>query len=113
MNLPKRIVFMFPFIVFLQKRKIEVQSSKKPKNDFDMLHDMLANVKLDKNVPHRFNLLYKHAVTYMKIRGDSIQIVCDAEVFGLEKTIYVLHENVIDLLKFGMIGQAVISTYMA
>ena len=66
----------------------------------------------NKKVPHRFKLLYKHAVTFMKERGDSIQIVCDAQLFGLAKTIYVLHENVIDLLKFGMIGQAVISTYM-
>ncbi|KAL6565696.1 hypothetical protein OROHE_004751 [Orobanche hederae] len=52
------------------------------------------------------------AMTLMKDGGDSIQIPCDEVVFGYEKIIYVLHENVLALLKFEMVGQAVISAYM-
>lgn len=74
---------------------------------------MFANVNRDKKNHHHFKLLYKHAINFMKEKGDFIQIVCDVEVCGLEKTIHVLHENVIDMLKFGMIDQVVISTYMA
>lgn len=33
-------------------------------------------------------------------------------MFGVEKTIFVLHENLIALLKFEMIGEAIIATYM-
>ncbi|KAL6535035.1 hypothetical protein OROMI_026409 [Orobanche minor] len=49
--------------------------------------------EINKNVPQRFRLLYKHATTFMKSTGNSIQIPCDPE--------------------FKMIGQAAISSYMA
>ncbi|KAL1826221.1 hypothetical protein ACET3Z_004633 [Daucus carota] len=35
------------------------------------------------------------------------------EIFGIERTIYLLEENVLALLEFRMIGQSAISTYMA
>ncbi|XP_074342473.1 uncharacterized protein LOC141680040 [Apium graveolens] len=73
----------------------------------------MKKLQPSENVPRRFMLLYKHAVTIMKEANDSIQIPCGEEVFGVEKLIYLLHENVMALLGFKMIGQAAISTYMA
>lgn len=67
----------------------------------------------NENVSTRYKLLYKHAVTTMKETGISIEISCDAQVFGTEKTIFILHENVISLCEFGMVGQAAISAYIA
>ena len=64
-------------------------------------------------VPKGFNLLYKHAATWMKTTGVSIKIKCEKEVFGVQKIIYVLHENVVSLLEYKMLGQAVIASYMA
>lgn len=64
-------------------------------------------------VPKGFNLLYKHATTWMKTTGVSIQIRCEAEMFGIPKTIYLLDENVLALLEYEMVGQAVIASYMA
>lgn len=66
-----------------------------------------------KNVPPRFKVLYKHATTLMKESGDSIQIPCDFEVFGKNRTIFLLHESIIALIEFETIGQAVIAIYMA
>lgn len=57
--------------------------------------------------------MYKHATVFMKATGESIPIPCDPSVFGVEKTIYILHENLTALLEFDMIGQAAISAYMA
>ena len=74
---------------------------------------LFENMEINKNVLKRFRLLYKHATTFMKSTGNSIQIPCDAEVFGVEKRIFILHENIIALLEFKMIGQAAISAYMA
>ncbi|WOH09370.1 hypothetical protein DCAR_0728827 [Daucus carota subsp. sativus] len=48
----------------------------------------------------------------MQSSGDSIQIPCDAEVFGIEKRIFILYENIVALLEFNMIGQAAIAAYM-
>ena len=70
-------------------------------------------MKLNKNVPKQYKVLYKHAVVFMKATGESIPIPCDSDVFGTEKIIYILHENVKALLEFDMIGQAAISAYMA
>ena len=70
-------------------------------------------MEINKIVPKRFGLLYKHATTFMQSTGNSIQIPCDAEVFRTEKRIFILYENIIGLLEFNMIGQATISAYMA
>ncbi|XP_074347478.1 uncharacterized protein LOC141686337 [Apium graveolens] len=64
-------------------------------------------------VPKGFKLLYKHVITWMKTTGVSIQVRCEPNVFGHEKTIYLLHENVVSLLEFEMLGQAVVASYMA
>lgn len=74
---------------------------------------MMKSVKPNKNVPRQFMLLHMHAVTILKENSESIQIQCDAEVFGKDRTIFLLHENVMALLEFDLIGQAVVSTYMA
>lgn len=68
---------------------------------------------INENVPNRFRLFYKYATTFMISTGTSIQIPCDADVFGVEKIVYILHENVIALLEFKMISQAALSAYMA
>ncbi|XP_074377309.1 uncharacterized protein LOC141718830 [Apium graveolens] len=49
----------------------------------------------------------------MKESGNSIPVPCDFQIFGIERTIYLLHENILELLEFKMIGQSAISTYMA
>lgn len=76
------------------------------------MQTMFKNVEISKNVPNRFRLLYKHA-TIMKASGSSIPIPCDVEVFGFEKVIYILHENIIALLDFDRIGQSAICAYMS
>lgn len=91
----------------------EIRKPRKPKNDLQRVSELMKNVKPPKNMPRRFMLLYKHAVTILKESADSIQIPCDAPMFGVEKTIFLLHENVMSLLEFKTVGQAVISTYMA
>lgn len=82
-------------------------------NDLGKVQSLFENIEINKNVPKRFRLLYKHATTFMKSTGNSIQIPCDAEVFGVEKRIFILHENITALLEFNMIGQGAISAYMA
>lgn len=81
--------------------------------DLQKLKSQFIGAKPSKKVPKGFNLLYKHATTWMKTAGVSIQIRCDLELFGHEKTIYLLHENILSLLEFEMLGQAVIAAYMA
>lgn len=73
---------------------------------------LIGAVEPDENVPEGFGLLYKHATGHMAITGEAIQLPCDVEVFGVDKTIFMLQENLLELLKYKKIGQAVISTYM-
>lgn len=88
--------------------------SQKADDPLKNLANMFKNAEpTNKNVPNRFRLLYKHATTTMAVSGVSIEIPCDIEVFGFEKRIFILHENLISLLEFDQIGQAVISTYMS
>lgn len=77
------------------------------------MQDLFNKIKLNENVPERYKMLYKHASCFMKETGASIQIPCDFDLFGVERTIFLLHENIIALSEFKMVGQAVISTYMA
>lgn len=76
------------------------------------MHDAFNSVKPKDNVPPCFRVLYKFASTVMKESGNWIPVPCDFEIFGIERTIYLLHENVLALLEFKMIGQYAISTYM-
>ncbi|XP_074355676.1 uncharacterized protein LOC141695319 [Apium graveolens] len=99
---------------FCQAKKKEVKPRKtKIVNAYQKLSAEMKSVKPTDNVPRRFMLLYRHAMVILKESGDSIQIPCGAEVFGVEKVIFLLHENVMALLEFKMIGQGIISTYMA
>lgn len=94
----------------MQKSK---RKGKQPaENELVKVQSLFKKVEINKNVPQRFRLLYKHATTFMKSTGTSIQIPCDAEIFGIEKTIFILHENIVALLEFEMIGQGAISAYM-
>lgn len=98
-------------IIFIQIAK------KKPvpklnADDLQKMKSLFSRANPGVKVPKRFRLLYKHATSYMQATGASIQIPCDAEVFGRPITIYLLNENVVALLEFQMIGQAVITTFM-
>lgn len=94
----------------MQIKKKELLPTKKA--DLFKLQTQFNQVKLCDKVPKCFRLLYKHASTFMKDSGASLQIPCDIEVFGEEKTVFLLHENMIAILEFEMIGQAIISAYM-
>lgn len=84
----------------------------KQKTELQKLQENFGKMKINKNVPKEYKVLYKHALVFMKATGESIPIPCDSDVFGTEKTIYILHENIKALLEFDMIGQAAISAYM-
>ncbi|XP_074347261.1 uncharacterized protein LOC141686103 [Apium graveolens] len=105
-----RDLIIFPDAPAIAKSK---RKGKDPLTDLHKVQSLFENMEINKNVPKRFRLLYKYATTFMKSTGNSIQIPCDAEVFGVEKRIFILHENIIALLEFKMIGQAAISAYMA
>ncbi|KAL8103440.1 hypothetical protein AgCh_027861 [Apium graveolens] len=94
------------------KKKERKRPGTKPGLDLNNLKSNFLEAKPSAKVPKGFNLLYKHAVTWMKTTGVSIQIKCEKEVFGHEKVIYLLHENVQAVLEFEMLGQAVIASYM-
>lgn len=96
--------------LYLQKSR---RKEKKPKTKLQKVQSLFKTVIINKNVPQRFWLLYKHATTFMKSTSSSIQIPCDAEIFGADKTIFILHENIVSLLEFTMIGQGAISAYIA
>ncbi|KAL8090932.1 hypothetical protein AgCh_040125 [Apium graveolens] len=94
------------------KKKERKRPGTKPGLDLNNLKSDFLEAKPSAKVPKGFNLLYKHAVTWMKTTGVSIQIKCEKEVFGHEKVIYLLHENVQAVLEFEMLGQAVLASYM-
>ena len=81
--------------------------------ELQRVHALFNSVKPKEDVHPRFRVLYKFSKTMMKESGNSILVPYDAEVFGMERTIILLEENVISLLEFNMIGQSVLSTYMA
>lgn len=85
----------------------------KNKGEVQKLHEVFNKMKVNNKVPRQYKVLYKHVTTFMKASGESIPIPCDPDVFGVEKTIYILHENLRALLEFDMIGQAAIAAYMA
>ncbi|KAL1818688.1 hypothetical protein ACET3Z_013557 [Daucus carota] len=94
------------------KKKRDVPQSKN-KGEVQKLHEVFNKMKVNNKVPRQYKVLYKHVTTFMKASGESIPIPCDPDVFGVEKTIYILHENLRALLEFDMIGQAAIAAYMA
>ncbi|KAL1811201.1 hypothetical protein ACET3Z_021266 [Daucus carota] len=97
-------------------KKIKTRKDASKKKDKIEMRNVVAKfkkVEVANSVPNGFNLLYKHATTIMKETGDSIAIPCDVEVFGCDKVIYILHGNLIALLKFEEIGQAAITSHMS
>ncbi|KAL8091616.1 hypothetical protein AgCh_034029 [Apium graveolens] len=94
------------------KKKERNRPGKKPGLDLNNLKSDFLKGKPSAIVPKGFKLLYKHVVTWMKTTGVSIQIKCEKEVFGHEKVIYLLHENVQAVLEFEMLGQAILASYM-
>lgn len=82
------------------------------KSQLQKLKQEFNQAERSKNVPKRYTLLYKYASVDMKASGIPIQLPCDVEVFGEEKTIFVLDENLLALLKYEMLGQAIIAAYM-
>ncbi|KAL8118050.1 hypothetical protein AgCh_015809, partial [Apium graveolens] len=94
------------------KKKRDVSQSKN-KGEVHKIQQEFTYIKVSKKVPRQYKVLYKHATIFMKASGELIPIPCDSDVFGVEKTIYILYENLKALLEFDMIGQAAISAYMA
>jgi hypothetical protein len=89
----------------LEKKKKIVDASK-------ALFEREVNVD-HPMVPKRCKLLYKHAKMYMTQTGQSIRTKLDAKVFGYSRELFVLTENVTDLLEMKWIGAGVIAAYMA
>lgn len=96
----------------MQKKDSKKELQQMQKREINKIHSLFAKAEVGDNVPQRYRLLYKHATTYMAVSGTPIQLPCDIEVFGVEKTIFVLHESIISLVKYEMIGQAIIASYM-
>ncbi|KAL1826336.1 hypothetical protein ACET3Z_004748 [Daucus carota] len=109
MSWPRDLIIL-PNAPVVEKKK---RKEKEPKTELEKVQRLFKSVEINKKVPQRFRLLYKHAITFMKSSGGSIQMPCDAEVFGAEKTIFILAENIIALFEFQMIGQGALSAYMA
>ncbi|PRQ18900.1 hypothetical protein RchiOBHm_Chr7g0211271 [Rosa chinensis] len=91
---------------------IRRQPVKKKKRNMDFVKSMFNKVELPPFVPKRCKLLYKHATTIMKQTSEAITTVLDDNVFGIHKELFILTENVIDLLEMKKIGQGVIAAYM-
>ena len=64
-------------------------------------------------VPKCCQLLYKHAKVTMNKTGLAIMTKLDDEVFGYDKDLVILTENVLNLLEMCWIGSGVIEAYMA
>ncbi|XP_074327494.1 uncharacterized protein LOC141665408 [Apium graveolens] len=106
-----RELIIYPSVA--KKKKEVLHGQSKRKDELQKLQHDYSKMKLNKNVPKKYKVLYKYVVVFIKATGESIPIPYDSDVFGTEKTIYILHENVKALLEFDMIGQAAISAYMA
>ncbi|XP_024185278.1 uncharacterized protein LOC112190082 [Rosa chinensis] len=91
---------------------IQRQPVKKKKRNMDFVKSMFNKVELPPFVPKRCKLLYKHATTIMKQTSEAITTVLDDNVFGIHKELFILAENVIDLIEMKKIGQGVIAAYM-
>ncbi|XP_062011742.1 uncharacterized protein LOC133728340 isoform X2 [Rosa rugosa] len=87
--------------------------NKKKKRKMDFVKQLFDKAELNPFVPKRCKLLYKHAKTIMSQTNESISTVLDDSVFGVHKQLFILTENVIDLLEMNKIGQGVIAAYMA
>ncbi|KAM5578065.1 hypothetical protein ABKV19_008405, partial [Rosa sericea] len=87
--------------------------NKKNKRKMDFVKQLFDKAELNPFVPKRCKLLYKHAKNIMSQTNESISTVLDDSVFGVQKELFILTENVTDLLEMNKIGQGVIAAYMA
>ncbi|XP_074328253.1 uncharacterized protein LOC141666155 [Apium graveolens] len=94
-------------------KKERKRPSTKQGLDLNNSKSDFLEAKPSAKVPKGFKLLYKHAVTWMKTTGVSIQIKYEKEMFGHDNVIYLLHENVQAVLEFEMLGKVVLESYMA
>lgn len=69
--------------------------------------------ELNPFVPKCCKLLYKHTKTIMTKTGVSIRTDLDDNVFGFPRELFILTENVTDLLEMKWIGVGVIVAYMS
>ncbi|XP_062006048.1 uncharacterized protein LOC133723246 [Rosa rugosa] len=87
--------------------------SKKKIRKNDFVKSLFNKAEVNPFVPKRCKLLYKHGTTIMTHTSEAISTVLDDKVFGVHKELFILTENVIDLLEMQKIGQGVIAAYMA
>lgn len=111
MTYKQRGLYVLKGLIIFQKKRKELP--QKPKSDMQSLLKPFKDTKTHENLSSSYKLLYKHAKSFTKDTGTSIPIPCAHEVIGAEKIIYILHENLIFLLEYDMLGQSVISAYMA
>ncbi|KAL1826534.1 hypothetical protein ACET3Z_004946 [Daucus carota] len=82
------------------------------KNELKALQIKFTEAAPPENVPKRWRILYKHAMTIMKEIVVSVKIPCDRQVFGCDKKLCLLQEELLALLQFNMVGQSAKSAYM-
>ncbi|KAL1826628.1 hypothetical protein ACET3Z_005040 [Daucus carota] len=99
----------FPSVVGEAKELCRPQPKK---DELKALQIKFTEAAPPENVPKRWRLLYKHVMTIMKETGVSVKIPCDRQVFGCDKKICLLQEELLALLQFNMVGQSAISAYM-
>lgn len=99
-------------IIFVQGEAKELCRPQPKKDELKALQIKFTEAAPPENVPKRWRLLYKHAMTIMKETGVSVKIPCDRQVFGCDKKICLLQEELLALLQFNMVGQSAISAYM-
>ncbi|XP_074363148.1 uncharacterized protein LOC141703572 [Apium graveolens] len=99
-------------IIYTSTTGSEKKKNAQNVSEVQRMHNAFNSVKPKDNVPPRFRLLNKFASTMMKESGNSISVPCDFQIFGIERTVYLLNENILKLLEFKLIGQSPISTYM-
>ncbi|KAL8132165.1 hypothetical protein AgCh_007888 [Apium graveolens] len=105
---PQNLI-IFPTEVI--KKKEVLLSKKDELDELQRMQTLFNQTEPNENVLKHFRRLYDHT-TLMKDDKSVLPISCNAGVFGGTRTIYLLHENLIALFKFEMIGQAIIATYM-
>ncbi|XP_040374987.1 uncharacterized protein LOC112200371 [Rosa chinensis] len=88
-------------------------SKNNNKKKCPIVKSLFDKAELHPFVPKRCKLLYKHAKTIMEETNESISTVLDDEVIDVPKELYILTENVTNLLEMKWIGQGVIAAYMA
>lgn len=109
---PQNLIIFPTDVVCISQKKEVVQSKKDELDELQRMQTLFYQTERNENVPEHLRLLYDHTTTFMNDNKSVLPIQCNVEVFGGDRTIFLLHENLIALFKFEKIGQAIISTYM-